>query len=99
MAARRHRRCLAGRCEMTVYSALFVDLALALGLILCAAGWTAVPASTISPAGPTFEATVTRTIDGHSLDAHVEGRRTAVGYLGVETPPVNQPCGAEALAR
>jgi endonuclease YncB( thermonuclease family) len=48
--------------------------------------------------GP-IEATVTRTIDGDSLDARVSDNRTAVGYLGAEAPPANQPCGQEALAR
>jgi endonuclease YncB( thermonuclease family) len=46
-----------------------------------------------------IEATVTRTIDGDSLDARVFNNRTAVGYLGAETPPANQACGQEALAR
>lgn len=44
-------------------------------------------------------AVVLRVIDGSSLDAHVEGRRTAVGYLGALAPPANQPCGERALAR
>jgi micrococcal nuclease len=48
---------------------------------------------------PTIEATVTRAIDGTSLDAHVDGRRTALGYLGVEAPALNQPCGREARDR
>src|SRR5688572_12365427 len=47
----------------------------------------------------TLEATVTRVIDGSSLDVRVDGNRTAVGYLGVETPDANEPCGQEALAR
>src|SRR4051812_16706862 len=46
-----------------------------------------------------IDATVTRTIDGNSLDARVFDRRTAVGYLGAETLPANQPCGEQALAR
>ena len=45
------------------------------------------------------EATVNRAIDGNSLDAHLLGNRTAVGYLGVETPAMNQACGQEAQAR
>jgi len=45
------------------------------------------------------EAAVTRVIDGNSLDAHVQGRRTAVGYLGVATPGATEPCGLEALTR
>jgi endonuclease YncB( thermonuclease family) len=46
-----------------------------------------------------IDATVTRTIDGDSLDARVSNNRTAVGYLGAEAPPANQPCGQIALAR
>ena len=34
-----------------------------------------------------------------SLDARVAGNRTAIGYLGAETPAANQPCGQAALAR
>jgi endonuclease YncB( thermonuclease family) len=48
---------------------------------------------------PLIEAQVTRVIDGMSLDARVSGNRTAVGYLGAETPAANQPCGQVALAR
>lgn len=46
-----------------------------------------------------IEATVSRTIDGDSLDARVLNNRTAVGYLGAETPPANQACGRQALER
>jgi endonuclease YncB( thermonuclease family) len=42
---------------------------------------------------------VTRVIDGSTLDAQVNGIRVAVGYLGVDTPPANQPCGQAALER
>jgi endonuclease YncB( thermonuclease family) len=49
--------------------------------------------------GAALEAIVNRVIDGASLDALVEGRRTAVGYLGIEAPFPHQPCGAEALTR
>jgi endonuclease YncB( thermonuclease family) len=45
------------------------------------------------------EAHVTRAVDGASLDAHISGNRTLVGYLGAETPFPSQPCGQEALAR
>jgi micrococcal nuclease len=44
-------------------------------------------------------AQVTRAVDGDSLDAHVDGNRTLVGYLGVDAPAPNEPCGPEALAR
>ena len=58
-----------------------------------------VVASQASEDPPRVEAMVMRVIDGNSLDAHVSGNRTAVGYVGVETPAANQPCGREALAR
>ncbi|MGH2351682.1 MAG: thermonuclease family protein [Chloroflexota bacterium] len=53
----------------------------------------------VPPGDTLIEARVTRAIDGNSLDAHVHGNRTAVGYLGVETPLRNQRCGPEALLR
>ena len=46
-----------------------------------------------------IEAAVTRAIAGDSLDARVDGKRTALGYLGAEAPPANEPCGQEALDR
>jgi endonuclease YncB( thermonuclease family) len=44
-------------------------------------------------------ARVNRVIDGDSIDAQIDGRQAALGYLGAETPPLNQPCGREAAAR
>jgi endonuclease YncB( thermonuclease family) len=46
-----------------------------------------------------FDATVTRVIDGSTLDAQVDGVRTAIGYLGLEAPPLNEPCGVLAMER
>src|SRR6187397_2073172 len=48
---------------------------------------------------PTVEAVVSRVWDGMSLDARVDDRRTAVGYLGAETAAGNTPCGQVALER
>jgi len=48
---------------------------------------------------PVPEAQVTRVIDGSTLDAQVNGMRVPIGYLGVDTPPANQPCGQQALER
>jgi endonuclease YncB( thermonuclease family) len=48
---------------------------------------------------PMVDASVTRVIDGSSLDAHVDGKRTALGYLGVDVPGLHQPCGQEAFNR
>jgi micrococcal nuclease len=45
------------------------------------------------------EAIVNRVIDGSTLDAQVNGQRVAIGYVGVQTPPGNQPCGQIALSR
>ncbi len=48
---------------------------------------------------PAPEATVTRVIDGSTLDAQINGIRVPVGYLGVQTMDANQPCGQVALQR
>jgi micrococcal nuclease len=48
---------------------------------------------------PAVEATVNRVVDGDTLDVQLNGVRTPIGLLGVETPLLNQPCGPEALAR
>ena len=45
------------------------------------------------------EATVTRAVTGDSLDARVDGMRTALGYVGVSAPSPGEPCALEALAR
>lgn len=79
-------------------------LTVMLGLVACllAPGAVASTPELVTAADAedtTIEAFVTRVIDGSSLDAHVLGRRTGVGYLGAETPALNQPCGREALAR
>lgn len=50
-----------------------------------------------APAG--VDATVNQVIDGMTLDAQIDGVRTPVLYLGVETPQLNQPCGLEAAQR
>jgi endonuclease YncB( thermonuclease family) len=73
--------------------------ALTLGGLLCSAAEQSRPPVLGLTPHSFIEATVTRVIDGNSLDAHVHGRRTAVGYLGVWTPAVTEPCGPEALAR
>jgi endonuclease YncB( thermonuclease family) len=44
-------------------------------------------------------AQITRVVDGGTLDAQIRGARTAVGYLGVNVPALNQPCGQQALQR
>ena len=52
-----------------------------------------------APAEATLDASINQVIDGMTLDAQVDGSRTPVGYLGVETPAANQRCGREALDR
>src|SRR5581483_1243718 len=47
---------------------------------------------TILPSPTLVEGIVTRAVDGSSLDAHVNGIRVALGYVGVDTPPPNQRC-------
>ena len=71
------------------------------GLCALALGLAATPAvGQQAPIdNPTPEAIVSRVIDGSTLDAEINGMRVAVGYLGVDTPPANQPCGQRALER
>jgi endonuclease YncB( thermonuclease family) len=57
------------------------------------------PPQMVTDDNPAPEAQVTRVIDGSTLDAQINGIRVAVGYLGVDTPPANQPCGQMALER
>lgn len=54
---------------------------------------------TVTAEDTLIEATVTRAVDGSSLDARVLGARTALGYIGAEVLSANQPCGREALER
>jgi endonuclease YncB( thermonuclease family) len=72
---------------------------LALGSVLAVAAYVALPGPILASDPPSVEAMVSRIWDGSTLDAQVEGRRTAVGYLGAETPAPNRPCGPEALER
>jgi endonuclease YncB( thermonuclease family) len=54
----------------------------------------------VEPLEPvTISATVMRVIDGSTLDVSIDGVRTAVGYLGIDTPPLNAACGPEARNR
>jgi endonuclease YncB( thermonuclease family) len=58
----------------------------------------------VGPAEPVgidggVDATVNQVIDGMTLDAQIDGIRTPVGYLGVQTPALNQRCGMEAAQR
>ena len=46
-----------------------------------------------------IEATVNQVLTGDGLDAHINGQRKAIRYLGAEAPFPPQPCGPEALAR
>jgi endonuclease YncB( thermonuclease family) len=72
---------------------------LVVGVVLAAGTYGAWLRAALASDEPRLEAPVARAWDGTSLDAHVAGQRTAVGYLGAEAPAPNQPCGAEALAR
>jgi endonuclease YncB( thermonuclease family) len=45
------------------------------------------------------DAVVNQVIDGNTLDAQIDGIRTPVGYLGIETPGPGQPCGLQAIER
>ena len=70
-------------------------LVFALGLC----GGAASPAAGSIVPHETRPGQVNRVVDGSSLDARVDGNRTLVSYLGVSTPTLSEPCGAEALAR
>ena len=67
--------------------------------VLAVTVYSASPAPSVAADQPSIEAMVSRVWDGSTLDAYVDGRRTAVGYLGVETPAANTPCGRDALER
>ena len=80
-----------------------------LPLMLCIAVVASLPMIGSGPAVPAATAEqdlstavvakVDRTIEGDSLDVHIDGRRVAVGYEDVETPDPGQPCGRDALER
>jgi micrococcal nuclease len=72
-----------------------------LSLAPVATSFAGAVAPELQPAGTTLliEATVSRVIDGSTLDAQIGGVRTPVGYLGVETAALNRPCGREAFDR
>jgi endonuclease YncB( thermonuclease family) len=81
----------------------FAVLTLLLLTATPAAGQEVVPPIEVMPADPLpldmqpmVVATVHRVIDGSSLDADVNGIRTSIGYLGIDTPPLNAACGREA---
>lgn len=44
-------------------------------------------------------ATVTRVIDGDTIEVEINGRREEVRYIGINTPESYQPFGAEATAK
>src|SRR5262249_28050536 len=70
-------------------------------LLAVAVGLSLLPATSTAPEGdnPTPPAQGTPLVDGPSMDAQVNGIRVPIGYLGVDTPPANQPCGLMALQR
>jgi endonuclease YncB( thermonuclease family) len=76
-----------------------------LGLVLAVAAAGAVraddgcsePAS--APAAQAPAANITgsvRVIDGDSIDTNIDGKRTAVGLIGITAAPGNTPCGERA---
>jgi endonuclease YncB( thermonuclease family) len=84
---------------MNAYLAHTMISALTLCRLLGSAADPSAPRPPDLAADPFIGATVNRVIDGNSLDAYIDGRRTAVGYLGVWTPAITEPCGPDALAR
>jgi hypothetical protein len=63
-------------------------------LLMGQPAWRAVAAESLL-----VEATVNRVIDGRSLDPHLGGAQAAIGYLGSDTPQLNEPFGQRALDR
>jgi endonuclease YncB( thermonuclease family) len=53
----------------------------------------------VAPPDASVDATVNQVIDGSTLDAQVNDMRTPVGYLGIDTPALNQRCGQQAMQR
>lgn len=84
---------------MATAPAAYVVVTVLLAASLTPVSWGAAGSVGLADDEPILEATVTRAVDGSSLDAHVDGRRTALGYLGAEAPAPTQPCGREALDR
>jgi endonuclease YncB( thermonuclease family) len=57
------------------------------------------PTPTMPPVPPNQVVTgFPRVVDGESIDALVNGQRTAIRLLGVDAPMANTPCGQEATA-
>ena len=81
------------RCE----PALLLAILLTLTLTLTLSGASAAAAQGGDQS--MLVASITRVVDGSTLDAQVEGNRTPVGYLGVSVPDLNQPCGQQAFQR
>lgn len=57
---------------------------------------TPLPSATTFPAGPTFavgmqKARVVRIIDGDTIEVEIEGSRSRLRYIGMDTPEVGQP--------
>lgn len=61
-------------------------------------GGSANPGSSVSVPPPTGgeTATVTRVIDGDTIEVNLNGQRYTVRYVGVNTPERDEPCYAEA---
>lgn len=58
---------------------------------------TSLPTSTPLPPTPEGEyATVTRIIDGDSIEVNLNGQTVQVRYIGINAPEYNDPCGSEA---
>ena len=70
-------------------------------LILAACITSCIPASVPTPEVPPpqiTEATVVRVIDGDTIEVNIKGKLHKVRYIGMDTPEVGQPGGAEATS-
>src|SRR5687767_14689882 len=78
---------------------ILLGLLLVLGSLgtVRALGQIAVPGGAPEPKnGPFRPQGFVRVIDGDTIEVLIDGRRTGIGILGLDAPPVSTPCGAAA---
>src|SRR6266540_5680836 len=90
------------RPSLVVLLALVVALAIELGPLTTDRTASAIEtrqqdAAAPSPGtGPITLTSFVRVVDGHSIDAVIDGRRVAITLQGVDTPQGNTRCGKQA---
>lgn len=71
-------------------------LLLAIGLVACDSDIPSGDSNTVVTIPEGEIATVTRVIDGDTIDVAIDGQTFRVRYVGVNTPERDEPCYAEA---